>query len=81
MFAGEKINLTENRAVLHTALRAPRSARIYVDGVDVVPEVHAVLDKMSVFAERVRQGSGWALPAAGSATLSILGSVALTWGR
>ena len=56
MFAGEKINLTENRAVLHTALRAPRSARIYVDGVDVVPEVHAVLDKMSVFAERVRQG-------------------------
>lgn len=56
MFAGEKINLTENRAVLHMALRAPRSARIYVDGVDVVPEVHAVLDKMSVFAERVRQG-------------------------
>lgn len=56
MFAGEKINLTENRAALHTALRAPRSARIYVDGVDVVPEVHAVLDKMSVFAERVRQG-------------------------
>jgi glucose-6-phosphate isomerase len=56
MFAGEKINLTENRAVLHTALRAPRSARIYVDGVDVVPEVHAVLDKMSLFAERVRQG-------------------------
>ncbi len=56
MFAGEKINLTENRAVLHTALRAPRSARIYVDGVDVVPEVHAVLDKMSVFAERGRQG-------------------------
>ncbi|MFM7583322.1 MAG: glucose-6-phosphate isomerase, partial [Caldilinea sp.] len=56
MFAGEKINLTENRAVLHTALRAPRSAHIYVDGVDVVPEVHAVLDKMSLFAERVRQG-------------------------
>jgi len=54
MFRGEKINTTENRAVLHTALRAPRSAVITVDGEDVVPEVHAVLTKMSVFADRIR---------------------------
>ncbi len=56
MFRGEKINVTENRAVLHIALRAPRDAHIYVDGQDVVPAVHAVLDKMSNFAERVRSG-------------------------
>jgi glucose-6-phosphate isomerase len=56
MFRGEKINLTENRAVLHTALRAPRDATINVDGVNVVPEVHAVLDHMSEFAERIRSG-------------------------
>ncbi|MCX6965640.1 MAG: glucose-6-phosphate isomerase [Verrucomicrobia bacterium] len=56
MFRGDKINITENRAVLHTALRAPRSASIKVDGVDVVPEVHAVLDKMAAFANRVRSG-------------------------
>ncbi|MFF7649880.1 glucose-6-phosphate isomerase [Streptomyces sp. NPDC007983] len=54
MFRGEKINTTENRAVLHTALRAPHSAVITVDGEDVVPEVHAVLTKMSVFADRIR---------------------------
>jgi glucose-6-phosphate isomerase len=54
MFRGEKINTTEDRAVLHTALRAPRSAVITVDGEDVVPEVHAVLTKMSVFADRIR---------------------------
>ncbi|RNG11808.1 glucose-6-phosphate isomerase [Streptomyces botrytidirepellens] len=54
MFRGHKINTTENRAVLHTALRAPRSAVITVDGEDVVPEVHAVLTKMSVFADRIR---------------------------
>src|SRR5262250_3198594 len=54
MFRGDKINVTENRAVLHVALRAPRTASILVDGVDVVPEVHAVLDKMSEFAQRVR---------------------------
>jgi glucose-6-phosphate isomerase len=57
MFSGEKINVTENRAVLHVALRAPRTATIVVDGVNVVPEVHAVLDKMSAFAERVRSGA------------------------
>jgi glucose-6-phosphate isomerase len=57
MFAGEKINVTEHRAVLHVALRAPRGERICVDGVDVVPEVHAVLDRMSDFAGRVRAGT------------------------
>jgi len=57
MFRGDKINVTENRAVLHVALRTPRDAHIYVDGEDVVPEVHAVLDKMSAFAERVRGGA------------------------
>lgn len=56
MFAGEKINRTENRAVLHTALRAPRDADIRVDGVNVVPEVHRVLDRMAALAERVRSG-------------------------
>ena len=56
MFSGEKINITENRAVLHVALRAPKSESIKVDGEDVVPAVHAVLDKMSTFADRVRSG-------------------------
>ena len=56
MFCGEKINITENRAVLHVALRAPREASIVVDGENVVPEVHAVLDKMAPFADRVRSG-------------------------
>ena len=56
MFAGEKINISENRAVLHVALRAPKDAAIVVDGQNVVPEVHAVLDKMAAFADRVRSG-------------------------
>ncbi|SDW46248.1 glucose-6-phosphate isomerase [Nitrosomonas communis] len=56
MFCGEKINITENRAVLHVALRAPREASIIVDGVNVVPLVHAVLDKMADFSDRVRSG-------------------------
>ncbi|MFJ3792096.1 glucose-6-phosphate isomerase [Kitasatospora sp. NPDC090091] len=56
MFRGEKINNTEHRAVLHTALRAPRGAVIEVDGENVVPAVHAVLDKMAAFAEQVRGG-------------------------
>jgi len=56
MFAGEKINVTEDRAVLHVALRAPRGEHIEVDGEDVVPGVHEVLDRMSVFAEKVRSG-------------------------
>ncbi|MFF9804263.1 glucose-6-phosphate isomerase [Streptomyces coeruleorubidus] len=56
MFRGDKINVTENRAVLHTALRAPRDTVVEVDGENVVPGVHAVLDKMSGFANRVRSG-------------------------
>jgi glucose-6-phosphate isomerase len=57
MFRGEKINITENRAVLHVALRAPKGTSILVDGKNVVPEVHAVLDKMSAFSKRVRGGA------------------------
>ena len=57
MFRGDKINITENRAVLHVALRAPKGESIFVDGEDVVPGVHAVLDKMAGFAERVRSGA------------------------
>ena len=57
MFAGEKINVTERRAVLHVALRAPRGQRITVDGEDVVPAVHAVLDRMADFSSRVRSGA------------------------
>ncbi len=57
MFRGDKINITENRAVLHVALRAPKDEKILVDGEDVVPGVHAVLDKMAAFSERVRTGS------------------------
>ncbi|MER7820428.1 glucose-6-phosphate isomerase [Streptomyces sp. NPDC096153] len=56
MFRGEKINITEDRAVLHIALRAPRDAVIEVDGENVVPAVHAVLDRMSAFAEQIRSG-------------------------
>jgi glucose-6-phosphate isomerase len=56
MFRGDKINVTENRAVLHVALRAPRNKRILVDGRDVMPGVHAVLDKMAEFSHRVRRG-------------------------
>ena len=56
MFQGEKINVTEKRAVLHVALRAPKGQSIIVDGEDVVPQVHAVLDKMAAFSNRVRSG-------------------------
>ncbi len=56
MFRGEKINVTERRAVLHVALRAPRGASILVDGTNVVPEVHAVLDRMATFCDRIRGG-------------------------
>jgi len=58
MFTGMKINITENRAVLHVALRAPKDAVIKVDGENVVPAVHAVLDKMAAFSDKVRSG-GW----------------------
>jgi glucose-6-phosphate isomerase len=57
MFDGERINVTEHRAVLHIALRAPAGARIVADGVDVVPAVHAVLDRMTTFADAVRSGA------------------------
>src|SRR2546430_2785167 len=57
MFRGEKINITGNRAVLHVALRAPKGASIVVDGENVVPQVHAVLDKMADFSNRVRTGA------------------------
>ena len=57
MFRGDKINVTEDRAVLHVALRAPRGASIVVDGENVVPQVHAVLDKMADFSDRVRSGA------------------------
>src|SRR5437867_4010276 len=57
MFRGEKINLTENRAVLHVALRAPKGTSFTVDGKNVVPEVHAVLDKMEDFSNRIRSGA------------------------
>ena len=57
MFTGEHINVTEDRAVLHVALRAPRDEHIFVDGHDVVPDVHAVLDRMGGFAEAIRSGS------------------------
>ena len=66
MFRGEKINLTENRAVLHVALRAPKGSSIMVDGENVVPLVQGVLDKMSAFADRVRT---W-MPAAPMTALS-----------
>ena len=57
MFAGEKINVTEDRAVLHTALRAPRGATVLVDGHNVVPDVHEVLDRMGAFADQIRAGT------------------------
>ena len=54
--SGEQINITENRALLHVALRAPKEAKIFVDGKIVVPQVHAVLDRMAEFSNRVRSG-------------------------
>src|SRR5262252_5039688 len=57
MFSGSKINITEKRAVLHTALRAPVGASVKVDGENVVPQVHAVLDRMAAFSEQVRSGA------------------------
>src|SRR5438552_1441471 len=56
MFRGEHINVTEDRAVLHTALRAPRGTTLMVDGRDVVADVHEVLDRMAAFSNRVRSG-------------------------
>ena len=59
MFSGEKINVTEHRAALHVALRAPKHERILVDGVDVVPGVHAILDRMAAFCDKVVTENGW----------------------
>jgi len=56
MFRGDKINSTENRAVLHVALRAPREASIIVDGYNIVPDVHRILDKMAEFCRSIRLG-------------------------
>jgi glucose-6-phosphate isomerase len=56
MFRGEHINVSEDRAVLHVALRMPRDVTLVVDGVDVVAEVHAVLDRMAAFSDRIRSG-------------------------
>ena len=81
MFRGEKINVTENRAVLHVALRAPREASIVVDGDNVVPHVHAVLDKMADFCYRSGVATGKVSPAKGSAMSSTSESAAPTWGR
>ena len=67
MFAGQKINRTEDRAVLHVALRAPRTQSIFVDGKDVVPGVHEVLDRMTRFAEGIRSGDWKGQPANGFA--------------
>ncbi len=69
MFSGQKINITENRAVLHVALRAPEGERIEADGVDVVPAVHAVLAKMGDFADRVRILYGGSVKADNAASL------------
>ena len=75
---GEKINITENRAVLHVALRAPKSEQILVDGNDVVPEVHAVLDRMAVFSDQVRSGQWRGYAESASATSSTSASAAPT---
>src|SRR4029078_5954150 len=56
MFRGDRINVSENRSVLHVALRAPKGSELIVDGRNVVDDVHAVLDKMSAFADRIRSG-------------------------
>jgi glucose-6-phosphate isomerase len=68
VFRGEKINISEQRTVLHVALRAPRAASILVDGENVVPAVHAVLDRMADFADHIRNGVWKGHTASGSAT-------------
>lgn len=66
MFSGAKINSTENRSVLHTALRAPKNHKLMVDGEDVVAEVHAVLDQIKSFSEKIRSGEAAAAATAGA---------------
>lgn len=80
MFSGEKINTTEKRAVLHVALRSPRNASIKVDGHNVIPDVHEVLDKMSDFANGCAAARGQATPANASKMSSISASAAPTMG-
>ena len=81
MFAGEKINVTENRAVLHVALRAPKGETILVDGKNVVPEVHAVLDKMAEFPIASAAANGKAIPASASRMSSTSASAVPIWVR
>lgn len=80
MFRGDRINTTEDRAVLHTALRAPRGTVVETGGEDVVPGVHAVLDRMAAFSAKVRSGSGPGTPASASRTSSTSVSEAPIWG-
>ena len=81
MFRGEKINTTEDRAVLHVALRAPRGASVVVDGKNVVPQVHAVLDKMADFSNRVcAVANGRVIRASAYTTSSTSASAAPTSG-
>jgi glucose-6-phosphate isomerase len=81
MFRGEKINFSEQRAALHVALRAPRGASILVDGENVVPGVHAVLDRMADFSDRVRSGAWKGYTASEFAMSSTLGLAALISAR
>ncbi len=81
MLAGDHINTSEDRAVLHTALRLPREATLTVDGQDVVADVHAVLDKMGEFTDRVRDGRGAAPPVNASRPSSTSVSAGRTWVR
>lgn len=81
MFRGERINSTENRAVLHVALRAPRGASIVVDGHNVVPDVHNVLDRMADFSKRIRTGGWKGYTASAYTTSSTLELAALILGR
>jgi glucose-6-phosphate isomerase len=81
MFHGEKINVTEKRAVLHVALRAPKGASIVVDGDNVVPQVHAVLDKMADFSNRVRRGEWRGHTGKAIRNAVNIGIGAQTWGQ
>ncbi len=82
MFRGDHINVSEDRAVLHVALRLPRDATLVVDGVDVVAEVHEVLDRMAAFADAGPLGRvDWATPASASATSSTSASAGPTSAR
>ena len=79
MFTGEKINETENRAVLHTALRAPREAVVEVDGINVIPDVHAVLDQMVAFSDQIHRVHGQGTRENGLNILRILALEDLIW--